>query len=92
VQLNGLRFGISDSDVVFTGKREAAREVARVSRRRLRQLRFMSTCAQNVPSPSPQTHAATAQVRRDNAILIGAGTMIILAGLPVGAGLAWWVL
>jgi hypothetical protein len=27
---------------------------------------------------------STAQVRRDNVILIGAGTMIILAGLPVG--------
>lgn len=33
-----------------------------------------------------------AQVRRDNAILLGAGTLIILAGLLVGAGLAWWAL
>jgi hypothetical protein len=33
-----------------------------------------------------------AQVRRDNAILLGAGTLIILAGLLVGVGLAWWAL
>jgi hypothetical protein len=33
-----------------------------------------------------------AQVRRDNAIRLGAGTLIILAGLLVGAGLAWWTL
>ena len=39
-----------------------------------------------LPPPSIQ------QVRRDNAILIGAGALIILTGLLVGAGLAWWVL
>ena len=32
------------------------------------------------------------QVRRENAILVGACTLIILAALLVGAGLAWWVL
>jgi hypothetical protein len=32
------------------------------------------------------------QVRRENAILVGACSLIILAALLVGAGLAWWVL
>jgi hypothetical protein len=49
----------------------------RVRRRRRRHTPLL-------PSPSFM------QVRRDNAILIGVCTLMILAGLLVGAGLVWW--
>ena len=93
VRLKGLRFGFSDSDVVFTGKRgrplrggpcfpmlraSLSANLHNMARRRRR--------TPLLPPPS------IAQVRRDNAILLGAGTLIILAGLLVGAGLAWWAL
>ena len=41
-----------------------------------------------LPLPLPSIE----QARRDNAILIGACMLIILAALPVGAALAWWLL
>jgi hypothetical protein len=31
------------------------------------------------------------QARRDNAILIGVSLLMIVAGLLVGCGLAWWL-
>jgi hypothetical protein len=70
-------------------------EVARAFRCCVR--RFLPICtawpvaaaAADTPLLPP---TSIAQVRRDNAILLGAGTLKILAGLLVRAGLAWWAL
>ena len=52
-------------------------------------LHGMAPRRRRTPLLPPQS---IAQVRRDNAILLGVGTLIMLAGLLVGAGLAWCVL